>query len=68
MNDEKDWPEDRPIPLDHPLVPEMIWQSVKECMELGAKLHRVPSSTPDGYEYWLIATDGELIESFWREE
>lgn len=68
MSNKDDWPEDKPIPLDHPLAPELIRKSVIEMMEPGAKLYRAPvDGTPEGYEYWLIDADGELIESFWLE-
>ena len=67
MYHDDEWPEDVPLPIDHSLVPESIRQAAIEMMEPGAKLHRVPVDSAIGFEYWLIAADGELIESFWLE-
>mgnify|MGYP006909084227 CR=1 FL=1 len=59
------WPEEVPIPLDHPLVPEPIFVAISEMYELGDTLHRVPTAT--GVEWWLFNAEGELIEGFWLE-
>lgn len=61
-----DWPEDQPIPLSHPLVPEQIRQVIQRRFE-GEEfvLHRVPTSI--NIEWWLFDQDGELLEAFWLE-
>ncbi|HIJ23745.1 MAG: hypothetical protein HON68_11020 [Gammaproteobacteria bacterium] len=60
---EEPWPEEQPIPLDHPLVPEEIRVAVMEYLSLGDQLHRVP--TDSGVEWWLLDDEGELIDAFW---
>jgi hypothetical protein len=57
------WPEDEPIPLDHPLVPEPIALAVRKMFQPADSLHRVQTNT--GLEWWLLNSDGELIEGFW---
>ncbi len=59
------WPEEEPIPLDHPLVPQSIAVAVREIFQPGDVLHRVP--TDDGVEWWLFDANGEFVESFWLE-
>lgn len=62
---QEQWPEEQPIPLDHPLVPEEIRVAAEERIEGGEQLHRVP--TDDGVEWWLLDDEGELAEVFWLE-
>lgn len=60
-----EWPEDSPIPLDHPLVPEPIRQAMLGLWQPGDSLHRVETDTV--LEWWLLDAEGELIEAFWLE-
>jgi hypothetical protein len=64
-HDEELWREDEPIPLDHPLVPPPIALAVRQIFQPGDALHRVP--TNKGLEWWLLDSNGELIEAFWLE-
>jgi hypothetical protein len=57
------WPEEVPIPWDHPLVPGPISLAVRELGQPGDLLHRVP--TKSGVEWWLFDFQGELIEALW---
>lgn len=63
--DEGIWPEEIPIALDNPLVPDAIAASVRELFQPGDRLHRV--RTADGVEWWLFDGEGELVEAFWLE-
>ena len=56
------WPDEHPIPLTHPLVPEDIRRAVEAFSAPFAHLHRV--QTDDGIEWWLMDDDGNLLESF----
>ncbi|MBI5462088.1 MAG: hypothetical protein HY941_07895 [Gammaproteobacteria bacterium] len=60
-----EWPEDMPIPLDHPLVPEPIRRAVLDLWKPGDNLHRVETDTV--LEWWLLDAEGTLIEAFWLE-
>jgi hypothetical protein len=64
-----DWPEDVPIDLDHPLVPEDVRFAVIERYEPGDFLIPYPSLTLKKQviiEWWLFDRDGKLIEAFWE--
>lgn len=61
-----DWPEEQPIPLKHPLVPDAIRQEVAQFADRAGHLHRVP--TECAIEWWLFDHDGELLEVFWIED
>lgn len=56
------WPEDTPIPPQHPLVPAAIRDAVARIAQDGDTLHRV--QTHHGTEWWLLDIDGELVEAF----
>jgi hypothetical protein len=63
IDSDKSWPEEVPIPWDHPLVPGPISLAVCELGQPGDLLHRVP--TKNGVEWWLFDAQGELIEALW---
>jgi hypothetical protein len=65
IEDKEPWPEDVPIPLDHPLVPQAIALAISKMIQPGDVIHRVPGNKV--VEWWLLDSDGELIESFWLE-
>jgi len=58
-----DWPEETPIPLDHPAIPELIREAVLQYWQPGYALHRMV--TKQGLEWWLLDPEGGLIEAFW---
>ncbi|MEI8573077.1 hypothetical protein U737_05345 [Methylomonas sp. LW13] len=58
-----DWPEDAPVPLDHPEIPPLILEAVLQYWQPGYVLHRMV--TKQGLEWWLLDTEGGLIEAFW---
>jgi hypothetical protein len=60
------WMDETPIPPDHPLVPDEIRDAVMPYCNAGCTLHRTQTRT--GIEWWLIDTDGELVDAFWLEE
>ena len=60
------WPEDKPVPLDSPLIPPSILQAVNGVLQPGDALFRVPGAT--AVEWWLIDADGNLVDSFWLEQ
>lgn len=57
------WPDERPISLMHPLVPEQIRLAIVGSDASTANLHRV--QTAAGIEWWLLDDDGNLLDSFW---
>ncbi|WP_367154207.1 hypothetical protein [Methylomonas sp. HYX-M1] len=61
-----DWPEETPIPLWHPLVPDDIRLAVGQFADQAGNLHRVPTGRV--IEWWLFDLDGELLEIFWLED
>ncbi|MDT8407843.1 MAG: hypothetical protein RQ715_11400 [Methylococcales bacterium] len=61
-----DWPEQRPIPLQHLGVPDAIRQAVAQFAAVAFHLHRI--ITDQGVEGWLLDDDGQLLEAFWLED
>ncbi len=57
------WPENIPIPPQHPLVPAAIRDTVARIAQADDTLHRV--QTDRGIEWWLLDADGELVEAFY---
>ena len=53
------------ILVSDPSVPPSIKKIVQELQEPGDELYKV--ETDIGIEWWLIDSDGELIESLWLE-
>lgn len=60
------WIDEIPIPPDHPLVPDPIRGAVEPWCAAGCHLHRTQTRT--GIEWWLLDSDGELVNAFWLEE
>lgn len=56
---------DVPIALDDPRLPAEILAAVRRKTSQPGPLLRVP--TKSGIEWWLLDTDGELLEAFWFE-
>jgi hypothetical protein len=65
IEDQEPWPEDVPIPLDHPLVPKAIAVAISKLIQPGDAIHRVPGGKV--VEWWLMNSDGELRDAFWLE-
>lgn len=70
--------EDREVDVHEACVPPGIRAEVLSRMQPGDRLWRCPRTTrssrsrsvvPDGtvIEWWLIDSDGELVEAFWEE-
>ena len=62
---DEDWPEETPIPLSHPLVPQAVRDAIAAYRLDDCTLHRVDGG--ETIEWWLFDADGELIEAFWLE-
>ncbi|WP_286293360.1 hypothetical protein [Methylomarinovum tepidoasis] len=60
------WPEEKPVPLDHPELPGPVREAVQALWQPGDSLHRVPCRRV--VEWWLLDVDGNLVEAFWLED
>jgi len=60
-----EWPEDEPVPLNHPELQPAILEAARSIYESFDTLHRIV--TDNGIEWWLFNADSELIETFWIE-
>jgi hypothetical protein len=57
-----DWSSQKPIPLNHPLVPQEIRKAVSKSAK-SSQLYRVNTLTI--VEWWLMDLDGDLLNIFW---
>lgn len=58
------WSSQKPIPINHPLIPQAVRHAVLRSRKIG-RLYRV--STMTLVEWWLMGPDGDLLEMFWTD-
>jgi len=59
------WPSQKPIPINHPLVPYVVRDAVRKTGK-PSRLYRVV--TLSIVEWWLMDLDGDLLDIYWMND
>ncbi len=60
----EEWSSQKPIPVDHPLVPQAVRKAVSRANK-PSRLYRVNTHTM--VEWWLMDLHGDLLNIFWMD-